>query len=81
MRRIFEFRCQASDKVFERYIDDSITEVRCNCGGEANRIVSAVRSSLDVVSGDFPGATMKWAKAREQKLKEERKTKANHGEG
>lgn len=79
MRRIYEFRCESTQQVFERYIDEAETVIRCNCGANANRIVSAVRSSLDVVSGHFPGATMKWAKAREQKLKQERKDKANHG--
>jgi hypothetical protein len=39
----------------------------------AQRIISPVRCSLDHISGEFPGATMKWAKQRQQKIKLERK--------
>ena len=36
-------------------------------------MISPVRSKLDPISGDFLGATVKWMKNREQKLKQERK--------
>jgi hypothetical protein len=39
----------------------------------ARKIISPVRSLLDPISGDFAGATMKWARDRERKMKKERK--------
>tara|TARA_B110000858_G_C17596632_1_gene378115 strand:+ start:611 stop:742 length:132 start_codon:yes stop_codon:yes gene_type:complete len=39
----------------------------------ASRIISPVRSLLDPISGDFAGATMKWARDREKKIQKERK--------
>lgn len=72
-RRIFEFQC-SDGHVTESFIDDSIREAPCKtCGNVATRLVSAVKSSLDTVSGDFPGATMKWARDREQKIRQENK--------
>ena len=44
-----------------------------DCDKIARRIVSAVRSKLDPISGDFMGATRQWEKNREQKLQQERK--------
>jgi hypothetical protein len=37
------------------------------------RIISAPTVVLDPISGAFPGATMKWARDRQQKIKKERK--------
>tara|TARA_R110002096_G_scaffold435611_1_gene661775 strand:- start:1149 stop:1397 length:249 start_codon:yes stop_codon:yes gene_type:complete len=79
MKRLFDFRCTKTQLVFERYVDDQLSEVGCKCEATAKRIISPVRAKLDPISGDFPGATMSWIKNREQKLKEERRDTANHG--
>jgi len=43
------------------------------CGETSSKIISATKTVLDPISGSFPGATMKWARDREQKIKRERK--------
>jgi hypothetical protein len=43
------------------------------CGNDSSRIISAATVVLDPISGAFPGATMKWARDRQQKIKKERK--------
>ena len=59
MRKIFDARCGSCNTVFETF-DYLDAAVRCSCGGEAKRIISPVRCSLEGASGDFPGAAMKW---------------------
>lgn len=72
-RRIYEFICP-DGHVTDSYVDEKIREAVCStCEGKATRIVSAVASSLDPLSGAFPDATMKWAKHRQQKIQQERK--------
>ncbi len=66
MRKIFDARCKSCDTVFETF-DYLDATVRCSCGGEAKRIISPVRCTLDGTSGDFPGAAIKWARDHEHK--------------
>jgi len=71
---LFDFKCD-SNHVTEKLVKSDATDIECPvCGNKALRQISAVRSKLDHISGDFPGATMRWAKQREQKIKHERKT-------
>jgi len=72
-RRIYEFNCP--DKhVSELFIDEDVRVAVCTtCGKQATRIVSAVTSSLDPLSGSFPGATIKWSKNRQHKIQQERR--------
>jgi hypothetical protein len=73
MRIILEFKCE-DGHVNERFVEDDCTHIPClDCDKMARRIVSAVRSKLDPISGDFMGATRQWEKNREQKLQQERK--------
>jgi hypothetical protein len=66
MRKLFDFRCEENHYT-EKYIDDSVTEVECRaCGKKAVRVISPVRSLLDPIKGDFPGATMRWAREHEK---------------
>ena len=70
---LFDFEC-SQGHVHEKLVTSDTQEVPCvTCGSPAKRLISPVRSNLDVVSGDFPGATMKWAKMREKQIKHERK--------
>jgi Zn finger protein HypA/HybF involved in hydrogenase expression len=62
MNRIYDARCvdPTCSNVTEVYgkADDVF---RCGvCGGDALRIISPVRCSLEGVTGDFPGAKFKW---------------------
>jgi len=67
MRKIMDVRCSSCNTVFEEFgnLDDAF---RCGeCGGEARRIISPVRCTLDGTSGDFPGAAIKWARDHERR--------------
>lgn len=79
MRRIFEFACHCG-QVFEKYVDDSVRSVGCSCGIQAERIMSATNFKLEGITGDFPGAYSRWERVRAEKMKEERKKAASHGE-
>ena len=71
---LFDFKCEKGH-VTEKLVRSDTKEITCpECDSPALKQISAVRSKLDHISGDFPGATMKWAKQREQKIKQERKT-------
>ena len=57
MRIMVEFKCE-DGHINERLVDSECTHIPClDCDKIANRIVSAVRSKLDPISGDFMGAT------------------------
>lgn len=73
MRILNDFKC-AKGHVSELYRESLCKAVDCPiCGLEAVRLIPAVRTYLDPISGDFPGATMKWAKNRQEQIKQERK--------
>jgi hypothetical protein len=65
--------------VFERYIDNNIEQVTCECGGLADRIIGMPRVSLDGTDPGFPGAYEKWAKTREDNARIKSK-RSYHGE-
>ncbi len=69
MRLYREFRCPECNDKFERLVESNTTTAGCSCGGEANKVVSAVRCVLDPLSGHFPSATDKWAKHHENAAK------------
>lgn len=76
-RRIFDFKC-SDDHVTESLIDESIREAPCKtCGNVATRVISPVASMLDIASGDFPGATAKWARDRQRKINQENKANSD----
>lgn len=73
MRRIYDFRC-SEGHLFEKFIDSDIKSIDCDiCGQPSTRVVSCAAPMLDPISGDYPSATMKWAKMRQEKIKAERK--------
>lgn len=65
-RKIFDARCETCETVFETF-DYLEAAVRCSCGGDAKRIISPVRTHLEGVSGDFPGAAIKWERDHARK--------------
>ena len=65
MRMLRDFCCRSCEIVFERYIDNNIEQVTCECGGLAGRIIGMPRVSLDGTDPGFPGAYEKWGKMRE----------------
>ena len=63
-----------------RKIADRNDPVQCQCGGECKKVIlQAPVISLDPISGDFVGATDKWIKHREQKMKKEKHNMQEHG--
>jgi hypothetical protein len=77
MRKLFDFKCPKGH-ITEQLVYDDVRVIRCKtCDDPAIRVISPVRSRLDPLSGDFPGATDKWVKMREKKIAHERKTETN----
>ena len=69
MRVILDVRCTECGNVDE-VLGQHDAEFNCSvCGGTARKIISTVRCSLEGVSGDFPGAAMKWTRQHEQGAK------------
>ena len=60
MRRIYDVRCTKCNEITEVFGREN-DSFRCGaCDSPANRIVSPVKCKLDGISGDFPGAAIKW---------------------
>jgi hypothetical protein len=72
MLKIRDFQCP-DGHTKEYFVSDDVVLTRCECGKDAKRVISPIRSVLEPHSGDFAGATMKWARDRERKIKQERK--------
>lgn len=67
---MYDFRCQDCDTKFEALVQPSEHEVTCReCGSIATRLISAPRAKLDPISGDFPGATLRWERQHEAAAK------------
>ena len=72
-RRIYEFLCP-DGHTNDEFVDEAVRQTECEtCGKESTRIVSAVTSTLDPLSGDYPSSTMKWAQHRQHQIQKERK--------
>lgn len=67
--RLFDFKCP-NNHIEERFVQSDIREVKCSlCDKIAERIISPVATKLDGISGDFPGAAIKWARQHEKASK------------
>ena len=74
MRVLNDFKCVDCGLTKEYFVDNERNAVECqDCQGLATKVQRPIRSSLDPISGDFPGATMSWEKQREDKMKAEQK--------
>jgi hypothetical protein len=73
MKRMYDFVCENGHKI-ERYCVYEMQSVQCECGGLANRTISAPSINLEGWSGSFPGAAMKFNRKHREKLDAERKT-------
>lgn len=70
MLRMYDYRCQSCNELEEHLTKPEDTQQRCNkCGGNSVRVISGTRPVLDPVSGDFPGATLAWARHHEKMAK------------
>ena len=59
---LYDWKCK-KNHAFEELASSTTKELPCpNCGARAIRQVSAPLAVLEGVTGDFPGAAMKWEK-------------------
>jgi anaerobic ribonucleoside-triphosphate reductase len=70
--KVFDFQCKQGH-IHEAFVRTAEDQICPDCGEASSKIISATKTVLDPISGSFPGATMKWARDREQKIKHERK--------
>lgn len=69
---VLDFEC-GEGHVNERFVHHETQYVECKeCGARAYRNVSAPRTALDPISGDFPGATYKWERQHEKRAREKK---------
>jgi len=73
MKRMYDFVCENGHRI-ERYCNYELQSVPCECGGIANRIISAPSINLEGWSGSFPGSANKFDRKHREKLAAERKT-------
>ncbi len=79
MLKIEDVRCP-NGHVTEVWLESGVREAPCTqCGEVATKTVSTPFVSLDVCSGDFPGATAKWLRERNKRMEKERKIMKEHG--
>ena len=72
MLKIRDFRCDHCGYTSETMSGNSPSPQCHECGGPTRYIVSGTSFTLEGVSGDFPGASFKWEKKRDQKMELER---------
>lgn len=65
MKVFRDFVCGDCGLATEKYIDNSIRCIECECGGNAMSQLSMPRSKLEGISGAFPDAHDRWARIRE----------------
>ena len=73
MRVLNDFTCESCGTTKEHFVDSSITAVRCDCGGEATKLLNSVTFKADIGKNATTKAVLQWAKKKERKLKQERK--------
>lgn len=73
-RKLYDFKC-SEGHITEKFVGDETT-ILCECGLDANRIISPIRISLDGTDPVFVSAYDKWAKRHEDKQKQEAKQNA-----
>lgn len=78
-RMLRDFVCRSCGDTLERFIDNNIEQITCECGGLADRIIGMPNVALDGTNPDFPGAYDKWARIREDNAKIKSK-RSYHGE-
>ena len=72
MRRMYEVACECGQRI-ETLVDYETRSVRCGCGGEAHRIMSAPVFKLEGWSGAFPSEYGRFERKHIEKLNAERK--------
>lgn len=77
MIRVFDFLCPEGH-LQERFISVETETVSCHvCGNQASRQLSTPQVKLEGVTGNFPGAAMKWERKHREQLAKEQKRNAS----
>jgi DNA-directed RNA polymerase subunit RPC12/RpoP len=69
MKLIRDYLCSSCNSVTEKYIETTITEIDCQCGSKAHRVIGMPSVRLEGITGSFPGAHDKWARVREDRAR------------
>ena len=72
MKRIYEFACESGHRT-EKLVGYETTNVQCNCGSVAHRIMSAPSIKLEGWSGSFPTSASQFDRKHREKLAAELK--------
>jgi hypothetical protein len=64
MRLLRDFKCGFCGVEQERFVDTHFTQIQCDCGGVAYRMVGMPNVKLEGITGAFPGAHDRWAGIR-----------------
>jgi hypothetical protein len=73
MRVINDFKCTDCGLVTEKYIENTVRVVECECGGKANWVICVPRAQLDGTDPSLPGAYDKWGRDREKRAAQHHK--------
>lgn len=67
MRVLNDFMCSNCGTVTERLVDTQYHTIKCpECHGDAVMMQAMPTVRLEGVTGDFPGASERWARIREE---------------
>lgn len=78
-RRLYEFKC-TKDHVTEQFVDETVKTSQCReCDEPATRIISPTGIYLEPFSGLHTSSYDRWTRVRAEKLKQEKRTNAEHG--
>lgn len=72
-KRIFEFKCE-NEHITEVFTESSTQRIECYvCSRPSHKIISAVRSRLEGITGAFPTAYDAWTRKHEEATRIARK--------
>jgi hypothetical protein len=69
---MYEFACENGHRI-EKLVNYELAQIQCECGGKANRIISAPNFRLEGWSGDFPSSANQFDRKHREKLAAEQK--------
>ena len=70
MRVLNDFICGNCGVVTEKLVDSEYRTIECpECHGDAVILQAMPTVRLDGIGGDFPGASERWARIREEKAR------------
>jgi len=78
MIRVFDFECSSCGCIDELFVKSDKRITHCSqCSQQSHRLIAAPTCKLEPHSGDFAGATMKWARQRQKQIETERKRESS----